>query len=111
MTALDDTTFETLADATLRRLQDVLEESLADHLEADLQAGILTIDLEAGGQYVLNKHRPNRQIWMSSPRSGASHFSYDESEKAWIATRGGGRLEPMLAGELAALTGQAVAFD
>ena len=108
---LDDTRFETLAEQTLRRIQDVLEESLSDDLEADLQSGILTIDLEEGGQYVLNKHRPNRQVWMSSPRSGASHFGYDEAAGAWVATRGGGRLEEMLAEELAALTGRKVSFD
>lgn len=102
---LDDSSFETKAQATLERLQDVIEANLADHLDVDLQAGILTIDLDAGGQYVINKHRPNRQIWMSSPKSGASHFDFDEARGCWVATRGGGRLEDLLAAELSALTG------
>jgi frataxin len=108
---LDDSAFEAKAQATLERLQDAIETELGDHLEADLQAGILTIDLDDGGQYVINKHRPNRQIWMSSPKSGASHFIFDETAGAWVGTRGGGRLEEILAGELAAATGTAFSLD
>ncbi|MEO5335505.1 MAG: iron donor protein CyaY [Magnetospirillum sp. WYHS-4] len=103
---LDDSTFEAKADATLNRLQDAIEEALGDVLEADLQAGILIVDLDVGGQYVINKHRPNRQIWMSSPKSGASHFQFDTAIGAWVSTRGTARLEEMLATELSALTGR-----
>ena len=99
---LDDTAFEKTADDTLATFLDAIDEALGDRLDVDLQGGILTIELEAGGQYVINKHGPNRQIWMSSPKSGASHYDFDEAAGAWCDTRSGARLDVVLAGELAA---------
>ena len=69
---LDETRFATLADATLRRLIEAIDEVGADSLDTDLRDGILTVDLESGGHYVVNKHAPNREIWVSSPVSVAS---------------------------------------
>ncbi len=59
---------------------------------------------------MINKHKPNRQIWMSSPASGASHFDYS-AEGDWVETRGGGNLNRMLARELSAATGQSVHLE
>jgi len=87
----DQSTFETAADQTLARIMDVLEDALGDWLSVDLEGGILTIELDEGGQYVINKHGPNRQIWLSSPVSGAAHFNYDGGG-SWVATRGQGSL-------------------
>ena len=47
-----------------------LEEEIGRHEDADLQAGVLTIE-GARGTWLLNKHAPTRQIWLSSPLSGA----------------------------------------
>jgi len=107
---MDDSAFETLADGTLQALMDAIEEALGDYLEVDLQNGILTIEVDGGGEYVINKHGPNRQIWMSSPVSGASHFDHDD-EMGWVSTRGGGRLAVILADELSAATGEEVDAD
>ncbi len=83
----DETAFETLADNLLARLMDCIETQRGDSLDVDLQDGILTIELDAGGEYVINKHAPNRQIWVSSPVSGASHFAYVPESGAWLSTR------------------------
>lgn len=98
--ALDDTTFAKTADDTLAELMDAIDEVLGDRLDVDLQGGILTIELESGGQYVLNKHAPNRQIWMSSPKSGATHYDYDAAAGDWRCTRSGGLLREVLGEEL-----------
>ena len=65
--SLDDTSFTRIATATLESFMDGIEAVLGDQADVDLEGGILTIELDAGGQYVINKHEPNRQIWMSSP--------------------------------------------
>ncbi|MSP89986.1 MAG: iron donor protein CyaY [Alphaproteobacteria bacterium] len=103
--ALDETAFEKLATATLSRLADAIEDGLADHVEVEFQGGILTVDLDDGGQYVINKHGPNRQIWLSSPKSGAWHFAWDEAGQAWASTRAPAILEGLLSQELSAATG------
>lgn len=108
---LDENTFETLADATLARFQETIEETLGDHLDVDLQGGILTIELDSGGQYVVNKHAPNRQIWVSSPVSGASHYDYDPATEGWRSTRGDVTLADLLARELMAATGASLTLD
>jgi frataxin len=109
--ALDETTFQTVADRTLLAYQQAIEDTLGNALEVDLRDGILTLELDSGATYVINKHAPNRQIWMSSPVSGASHYSYDSERHQWVSTRNGGTLAETLAAELARATGTVVVFD
>lgn len=97
---MDESRFESLAEDTLARFMDAIDEALGDEMDVDLENGILKIELDNGGQYVINKHGPNRQIWMSSPVSGASHFAYDEGAATWVSTRGGDKLIDVLAAEL-----------
>ncbi len=82
--SLDESRFASLADPLLERIADAVEDAF-DHADADIHAGILTLTLPGIGQYVINKHAPNREIWLSSPKSGAHHFGW--SGEAWISTR------------------------
>lgn len=107
---ISESDFEARADEMLEHLMGFLEDALGDELDVDLEEGILSIELDSGGQYVINKHRPNRQIWMSSPKSGASHFEYN-AESGWVGTRGDGPLGQILARELSAATGRPVQFE
>ncbi len=96
--ALDETQFNTIADAFLDSLFDQLEESIGNMADVDLQDGILNIELDAGGEYIINKHRPNREIWMASPKSGATHYAYKNDR--WIGTRDDADLLERLNNEL-----------
>lgn len=97
--SLDEPRFATLADATLGRIADAVEDAIGDTADVELQHGILTISLTGGRQYVINKHAPNRQIWLSSPVSGAVHFDWRDGD--WISTRDPAvELIAVLAGEL-----------
>lgn len=112
--SLDEPSFERLADETLKYLLATIEAALGDHLDIDLEGGILTIRLDAGGIYVVNRQAPNRQIWLASPASGAWHFDFREGPgKAarWIPTKGGATLAGLLANELSAASGVALALD
>lgn len=104
----DESRFHDTADKTLRHIAEVVEDVLGDELDVDMQGGILTIELSDRRQYVLNKHTPNRELWLSSPVSGAWHFAWDEG-LAWRSTRDPAvALKPLLAGELETLTGTPV---
>ena len=107
---MDERAFDTLADRTLQHLFAQIDAELADVADVDLRGGIVKIALEDVLQYVINKHAPKRQIWMSSPVSGASHSEHDAATGAWRSTRGGDALMPRLARELADLTGTAIAL-
>ncbi len=109
---MDENNFLLVADATLQALFDQIEESLPDHVEADLESGVLTLSLEAEGEYVINRHLPNRQIWMSSPISGGTHFNYDEKSGKWQSNKDSSvMLRALLSEELRQITGVPFYFD
>ena len=105
---MDASQFESLADDTLTRLQAAIEEQAEGDIDAELAAGILTLELESGAKYLINKHGPNRQIWMASPVSGAWHFAWSEGDQAWVSTRGSERLDQLLGGELSQASGHSL---
>ena len=95
---MSDSSFESLADSLL----EALGEGLGTVADAELQGGVLTVEGDAG-TWVINKHAPTRQIWLSSPKSGARHYAFDEASGLWRDTRGSGDLMTILAGELGAV--------
>jgi frataxin len=92
---MSDSAFETLADSLLA----TLEAALGDHVDAELQGGILTVEGDEG-TWIVNKHAPTGQIWLSSPKSGARHYAFDAGTGQWRDTRGGGDLLTVLGAEL-----------
>ena len=103
---MSDSAFESLANSLLA----ALEEGIGAHADAELQGGILTVDGDAnsgGGTWIVNKHAPTRQIWLSSPQSGAHHYAFDAGSGQWRDTRGG----PDLLAHLSAELGVALAWQ
>ena len=113
---MNENRFTILADAGLTHLFETIDSAAGDDLDVDKNEGLLTIELEGGGQYVINKHAPNCQIWLSSPVSGAHHFDYDETAGGWVDTRAVSRgamasesmLEVILSSELSAVLGREI---
>lgn len=101
---MDESSFDRAAEALLEALLEAIEACGAD-VEADLEGGVLTIELADGRQLLVNKHAASREIWVSSPASGAHHFALDEAAGAWRDRRGGRDLRETLAEDVAALTG------
>ena len=89
---MSEQAFETLADSLLESLEEEIDD-------AELQGGVLTIDGD-DGTWVVNKHAPTRQIWLSSPKSGARHYAFDGASGLWKDTRGTGDLLSALSDEL-----------
>lgn len=82
--------------ATLESLADQLES--CDTIEVDYDGKMLSIELSPDQVYVLNYHEPTNQLWLSSPFSGAHHFSCEEGQ--WQSTRNKTGLNTLLAAEL-----------
>ena len=102
---IDETRFHALADSVLDHIAEAVDVALGDDIDVEAQGGIVTLSLEGGGQYVLNKHAPNREVWLSSPVSGAWHFAPAEGGE-WISTREPkARLTALLGQELTAKFG------
>jgi len=77
--------FNDAAYDALSHLFELLQEtSKYMDLDVELSDGILYITLPSDEQYVINKHGPSKQIWLSSPITGASYYNYDESSNIFI---------------------------
>jgi frataxin len=107
---MDESEFHALAGATLEALMDRIDEVAAHVLEAALIDEVLTITREDDSQYVLNRHTINRELWLSSPKSGAGHYVYDKVAKAWTDRRRGRDLYALLENELSAAAGCSLRF-
>lgn len=77
---------------TLEELADFFEAW--PHAEVDLLEESLTITLPHEHQYLINKHGVTRQIWLSSPFTGAHHFQLKDGQ--WRCTRTDILLEDLL---------------
>jgi frataxin len=58
-----------IAENTFLDLEDKLEilENHVDGFDMTYSDGVMTMDLQEHGIWVMNKQRPNKEIWWSSP--------------------------------------------
>jgi CyaY protein len=107
-----DSTFIASADAVLAAIGAALDAALAgDASESgngtdwSLVDGILEIECGDGSKLIVNRHVPNREIWVAA-RSGGFHFRADGG--AWRDARSGGELGLQLTALLRDQAGLAV---
>jgi CyaY protein len=97
MHAMTDSEFIALADATLERIGNALDDALAaSDVDGDwsLNDGILEAEWEDGSKLIVNRHVPNREIWVAA-RSGGFHFR--PRDGGWHDTRSGEELGAAIA--------------
>jgi CyaY protein len=105
-----ESAFIAAADATLAAIGEALDAALeSSDVDVDwsLNDGILEIDDGRGGKLIVNRHVPNRELWVAA-RSGGFHFA--PRDGAWRDTRGGEELGSALARLLQQQSGLAVAL-
>ena len=94
---MDESAFIVAADATLDKiglaLDAALETSDSD-LDWSLRDGVLTIECEDGSRVIVNRHVPNREIWVAA-KSGGFHFRAQQGR--WRDSRGQEELAAALA--------------
>jgi CyaY protein len=92
-----DTEFLRLADATLAAIGAALDDAIADSdadVDWSLNDGILEIDCGDKGKLIVNRHVPNREIWVAA-RSGGYHYRAVDGQ--WRDTRSADDLASALA--------------
>jgi len=85
-------------------LDAALEDSAAD-LDWSLNEGVLEIECDDGSKLIVNRHTPNRELWVAA-RSGGFHFR--PVDGAWRDTRSGDELGTALCGLVRAQAGVAL---
>jgi len=104
----EDTAFLARADATLAAIGAALDDAIAaSDVDVDwsLNDGILEIDCGPKGKLIVNRHVPNREIWVAARAGG---FHYRAVDGRWRDTRGGDELADALARLLREQAGIAV---
>lgn len=103
---MDEAAYEREASRLLEAWLEAVEAADKEGvIDADLQGGVLALALPDGRQYLISRHTPSRQIWVSSPLSGGLHFS--RAGGGWALPDGRG-LEAVVTEELRALCGLAI---
>ena len=94
---MDESAFIAAADATLDKIGLALDSALETSdsgLDWSLNDGVLTIECEDASRIIVNRHVPNREIWVAA-KSGGFHFRAQDGQ--WRDTRGGEALGVALA--------------
>jgi CyaY protein len=95
--------------ATLKRVEDWLEEFDPDELDFTPSDGVVTFEFADGMKYVLNRQSAAGQIWYAAG-SRAWHFSYDEARSEWLDDKEGRELFTRIAETVGAKLGREVTF-
>ena len=104
---MEETEFNTLAEATLARIERALDACAAD-IDYELQAdGVLELEFGDGSKIIINRHAAAREIWVAA-RSGGFHFRHEDGR--WIGTRDGAELFEALGRMASDQAGETVSF-
>lgn len=101
---IDESAFMALTDRVLGALGNALDASGCD-LDWSENDGVLTIECADGSRVIINRHLPNRELWIAA-KSGGFHFRAEGG--AWLDTRSGEELSAALERLLQAQAGVAV---
>ena len=108
---ITESEFIAAADGVLAAIGEALDAALQDSVtdvDWTLNDGILTIEPEGGGRVIVNRHVPNREIWVAAKSGG---FHYRAVDGQWRDTRSGAELGAALAALLDAQAGLSVRLD
>jgi CyaY protein len=105
---MTESEFLDLTDAILARIENAIDEA---GLDADFtrNGGVLQLDFDSGATIVINRHEPNRELWLAA-RSGGFHFAR-QADGRWLDTRDGKEFFGALAALIASAAGEPFSFD
>lgn len=99
--------FRTFVKSVLSDLFDQIDEIDTDDLDPTLSDGVLKVEFEDGGTYVLSQQVPTRELWLSANLT-AWHFKY--ADGAWNERDTGEPMQPLLSKLFSDKLGMTVSF-
>ena len=107
---ITESEFIAAADRTLAAIGEALDAALANadvDLDWSLNDGLLEIECGDGSKLIVNRHVPNREVWVAA-RSGGFHFR--PRDGLWRDTRSGDELGTALGALVQAQAGLTIAL-
>jgi len=105
---MNEAQFDSLAEQTLRSIEQALEASGLD-VDFELKEGsVLEIEFADDSKLIVNRHGAAREIWVAA-RSGGFHFRWDGA--VWRDTRDGSELFAALSRLASLQSGRAVTLS
>lgn len=99
--SLDESAFHARVDAVFAGIESAIDVDGPD-IDSEISGGILTLEFDNDSKVIINRQTFNREIWVAA-KSGGFHFRFDGA--VWNDTRGGERLEILLARVIAEQSG------
>lgn len=90
---MTESEFKEAADTVFHRIEQALDASGTD-IDYDSDGTILEMEFEDGSKVIVNRHAPNREIWLAAKSGG---FHYTLKDGVWFSQRDGSELFSKLA--------------
>ncbi|KAA0188856.1 Iron donor protein CyaY [Fasciolopsis buskii] len=113
---LSEAQYERFSTETLDRFAEVFEMlgeqyDLGGMYDVLHDYGVLKVEFGSPiGTYIINRQTPNRQLWLSSPRSGPKRYDFLINKGEWIYKHDGTALHELLNKEVSDIVGHPVKF-
>ncbi|MEW5903482.1 MAG: iron donor protein CyaY [Pseudomonadota bacterium] len=101
---MDEKEFNTRADEAFARIEQALD---AHGIDYDSNGMVMEIEFDDGSKLIVNRHAPNREIWLAA-KSGGFHFRWQDGR--WYSAREDAELFARLAALLQNGSGMAVSL-
>ena len=85
---MTESEFNELADAVFQRIELAIDDADAG-IDYDSNGTVLEMEFADGSKVIVNRHLPNREIWLAA-KSGGFHYAL-ENER-WFSQRDGSEL-------------------
>ena len=92
------------AETVFDRIEHALDASDAD---CSVNQGVLQIEFDDGSRIIVNRHAPNREIWVAA-KAGGFHYAWKDG--AWRNTRDGSELFETLTKLISTQAGEDIAL-
>jgi len=85
---MTESEFNELADAVFQRIEQAIDDSDTD-IDYDSNGIVLEMEFADGSKLIVNRHVPNREIWLAA-KSGGFHYALEN--ESWCSQRDGSEL-------------------
>ena len=85
---MTESEFNEVADAVFQRIEQAIDDADAD-IDYDSNGSVMEIEFADGSKVIVNRHVPNREIWLAA-KSGGFHYALQDDR--WFSQRDGSEL-------------------